>query len=180
MGSFSKLIWEIKELIVSLDNQNKKIILVWVPGHTGVRGNKKADWLAKRGRALRCSNIRLVFEDKLIQYGYKLWVEGIRLGYQNAAANVSTNYAANDGGYCDILRKKMALSTNLKAMAMTLVINSTIPASRHCNYQEMDRKKSVQGCGESRGQEMSMITYRMRREKLMLYMTEGCVYMAYT
>lgn len=79
-------------------------------------------------------------QDKLIQYGYKLWVEGIRLGYQNAAANVSTNYAANDGGYCDILRKKMALSTNLKAMAMTLVINSTIPASRHCNYQEMDRK----------------------------------------
>ncbi|KAK9730308.1 hypothetical protein QE152_g15346 [Popillia japonica] len=30
-----------------------------VPGHTGVRGNEKADWLAKRGRALRCSNIRL-------------------------------------------------------------------------------------------------------------------------
>ncbi|KAK9707884.1 RNase H [Popillia japonica] len=32
----NKLIWEIKELIISLDNQNKKIILVWVPGHTGV------------------------------------------------------------------------------------------------------------------------------------------------
>jgi ribonuclease HI len=42
------LVWNCFQLLLELAGQNK-VKLIWVPGHSGVEGNEKADQLAKLG-----------------------------------------------------------------------------------------------------------------------------------
>ena len=48
---WSKLLWECKSRLNSLGTTNQ-VKVIWVPGHTGVEGNEKADELARAGAAL--------------------------------------------------------------------------------------------------------------------------------
>jgi ribonuclease HI len=44
----SKLVWNCFQLLLELAEQNK-VTLIWVPGHSGVEDNEKADQLTKLG-----------------------------------------------------------------------------------------------------------------------------------
>jgi ribonuclease HI len=46
----SQLVWECKQNLILLAKHNKAT-LVWMPGHRGIAGNKKADALAREGSA---------------------------------------------------------------------------------------------------------------------------------
>jgi ribonuclease HI len=45
----SKLVWNCFQLLLELAEHNKVKKLIWMPGHSGVEGNEKADQLAKLG-----------------------------------------------------------------------------------------------------------------------------------
>ncbi|KAJ8981298.1 hypothetical protein NQ317_004034 [Molorchus minor] len=47
----SRLVLECKKTLNDLASRNK-VILTWVPGHTGVWGNEEADRLAREGSAM--------------------------------------------------------------------------------------------------------------------------------
>ncbi|KAJ8977196.1 hypothetical protein NQ317_009430 [Molorchus minor] len=47
----SRLVLECKKTLNDLASRNK-VILTWVPGHSGVRGNEEADRLAREGSAM--------------------------------------------------------------------------------------------------------------------------------
>ncbi|MBZ5796184.1 RNAse HI domain-containing protein, partial [Burkholderia contaminans] len=44
----SRLVWECQRELTRLADHNK-VTLTWVPGHTGIEGNEKADELARQG-----------------------------------------------------------------------------------------------------------------------------------
>jgi ribonuclease HI len=46
----SQLVWECKQSLIFLAKRNK-VILVWVPGHRGIAGNKTAEALVREGSA---------------------------------------------------------------------------------------------------------------------------------
>ena len=47
----SKFLWHCIELLIEL-SKNNIVQLVWVPGHSGIDGNEKADELARKGSSL--------------------------------------------------------------------------------------------------------------------------------
>lgn len=51
-GRSSYLVLWVKSLLLDLSSRGVKVKLVWIPGHSGVRGNEWADSLAKD--AVRC------------------------------------------------------------------------------------------------------------------------------
>ncbi|KAJ8910154.1 hypothetical protein NQ315_007483 [Exocentrus adspersus] len=44
----SRLLWECWEELSDLARHNR-VVLLWVPGHSGIKGNEKADGLARKG-----------------------------------------------------------------------------------------------------------------------------------
>jgi ribonuclease HI len=42
-----KLVWECWQAICTLSNRNK-VMLLWVPGHSGIQGNEDTDALARK------------------------------------------------------------------------------------------------------------------------------------
>ncbi|KAJ8975113.1 hypothetical protein NQ317_017975 [Molorchus minor] len=48
----SRLVLECKKTLNDLDNRSQ-VILTWVPGHSGIRGDEEADILAREGSATR-------------------------------------------------------------------------------------------------------------------------------
>uniref|UniRef100_A0A6P7FUW1 ribonuclease H n=1 Tax=Diabrotica virgifera virgifera TaxID=50390 RepID=A0A6P7FUW1_DIAVI len=65
-----------KRLILEAKNINLDIIIAWIPGHSGVLGNIKADSLANVGRCLNCPVNIKVEKDDLFLYKHSVitWV----------------------------------------------------------------------------------------------------------
>ena len=47
----SKLVWSCLQSLITL-SQSNKVTLMWVPGHMGIKGNEKADEMARKGSAI--------------------------------------------------------------------------------------------------------------------------------
>jgi hypothetical protein len=81
----SKLVWEYWQAICTLSNGNKKTFL-WVPGHSGIQGNKDADVLVRKASGnsflspepiiliSRCVG-RLKIKVQLVRKHSKYWVK---------------------------------------------------------------------------------------------------------
>ena len=44
----NKIICDIRHTRISIKNQNNNVIFEWIPGHCGIKGNEKADQIAKK------------------------------------------------------------------------------------------------------------------------------------
>ena len=72
----SKLVWDCKNLLTAL-SLNNEVHLLWIPGHSGLEGNEKADELARIGSSSQFIGPEPYFGMCLsnIKMEFKLWLE---------------------------------------------------------------------------------------------------------
>lgn len=80
----SRLVMECRTALSAL-GRNNKVSLLWVPAHVGIRGNEKADFLAKRGTLIRnpTATVGVPWSEVLagirswkLEVRSRLWTEG--------------------------------------------------------------------------------------------------------
>ncbi|XP_072375163.1 uncharacterized protein [Diabrotica undecimpunctata] len=77
--------------IILARNNNIKILLAWIPGHTGITGNYKADQLANIGRSLNIPmNIKLEFSNFTPYLKREIWSNWAAEWYEGYGT-ISTN-----------------------------------------------------------------------------------------
>ena len=62
-GNQPPYIQEILETYHYLTNFGKTVILAWVPGHVGIKGNQMADILTKEATKIMITTLKLPFTD---------------------------------------------------------------------------------------------------------------------
>ncbi|XP_072403365.1 uncharacterized protein [Diabrotica undecimpunctata] len=87
-----------KRGIILARNNNIKILLAWIPGHTGITGNYKADQLANIGRSLNIPmNIKLEFSNFTPYLKREIW--------SNWAAEWYEGYGTSNSFYAKINKR---------------------------------------------------------------------------
>ncbi|KAK9746937.1 RNase H [Popillia japonica] len=68
----NNLLWETRGVARDLECQGSKIQFVWSRSHRGITGNDKADWLAKSGRGMDVSEVKLHYRN-FFSHNNLLW-----------------------------------------------------------------------------------------------------------
>lgn len=69
----NNLLWETRGVARDLECQGSKIQFVWSRSHRGITGNDKADWLAKRGRGMDVSEVKLHYRNFSKKINFEEW-----------------------------------------------------------------------------------------------------------